>query len=127
IPVSARKKTGLSILLHAVAHHKDHGAQSPFIHHHHGEHSAHRHNHHQEYAMVYQDYIEDKIDQIMDRLKQSYPDMANKRWHAIKYLERDKSVSSQYPLELSDIIERDYEKDIINQKYDFIEEIIQEV
>ena len=30
IPVSARKKTGLSILLHAVAHHKDHGAQSPF-------------------------------------------------------------------------------------------------
>ena len=127
IPVSARKKTGLSILLHAVAHHKDHGAQSPFIHHHHGEHSAHRHNHHQEYAMVYQDYIEDKIDQIMDRLKQSYPDMANKRWHAIKYLERDKSVSSRYPLELSDIIERDYEKDIINQKYDFIEEIIQEV
>lgn len=127
IPVSARKKTGLSILLHAVAHHKDHANQSPFIHHHHGEHSSHRHNHHQEYAMVYEDYIEDKIDQIMDRLNASYPDMDNKRWHAIKYLERDQNVNDQYPIDLTDVIDRDYEKDIINQKYNFIEEIIQEV
>ena len=127
IPVSARKKTGLSILLHAVAHHKDHAKQSPFIHHHHGEHSSHRHNHHQEYAMVYEDYIEDKIDQIMDRLNASYPDMDNKRWHAIKYLERDQKVNDQYPIDLTDVIDRDYEKDIINQKYNFIEEIIQEV
>ena len=127
IPVSARKKTGLSILLHAVAHHKDHAKQSPFIHHHHGEHSSHRHNHHQEYAMVYEDYIEDKIDQIMDRLNASYPDMDNKRWHAIKYLERDQNVNDQYPIDLTDVIDRDYEKDIINQKYNFIEEIIQEV
>ena len=127
IPVSARKKTGLSILLHAVAHHKDHAKQSPFIHHHHGEHSSHRHNHHQEYAMVYEDYIEDKIDQIMDRLNASYPDMDNKRWHAIKYLERDQNVNDQYPIDLTDVIDRDYEKDIINQKYNFIEENIQEV
>ena len=127
IPVSARKKTGLSILLHAVAHHKDHAKQSPFIHHHHGEHSSHRHNHHQEYAMVYEDYIEDKIDQIMDRLNASYPDMDNKRWHAIKYLERDQNVNDQHPIDLTDVIDRDYEKDIINQKYNFIEEIIQEV
>ena len=127
IPVSARKKTGLSILLHAVAHHKDHAKQSPFIHHHHGEHSSHRHNHHLEYAMVYEDYIEDKIDQIMDRLNASYPDMDNKRWHAIKYLERDQNVNDQYPIDLTDVIDRDYEKDIINQKYNFIEEIIQEV
>ena len=127
IPVSARKKTGLSILLHAVAHHKDHAKQNPFIHHHHGEHSSHRHNHHQEYAMVYEDYIEDKIDQIMDRLNASYPDMDNKRWHAIKYLERDQNVNDQYPIDLTDVIDRDYEKDIINQKYNFIEEIIQEV
>ena len=127
IPVSARKKTGLSILLHAVAHHKDHAKQSPFIHHPHGEHSSHRHNHHQEYAMVYEDYIEDKIDQIMDRLNASYPDMDNKRWHAIKYLERDQNVNDQYPIDLTDVIDRDYEKDIINQKYNFIEEIIQEV
>ena len=62
VPVSARKKSGLSILLHAVMHHKEHPQQSPFIHHHHGESSHHKHDHHQEYAMVYQDYIEDKID-----------------------------------------------------------------
>ena len=36
IPVSARKKSGLSILMHAVAHHKDNLHQSPFIHYHPG-------------------------------------------------------------------------------------------
>lgn len=34
IPVSARKKTGLSILMHAVAHHKDVLHQDPLDHHH---------------------------------------------------------------------------------------------
>ena len=50
IPVSARKKTGLSILLHAIAHHKEYDTQGPFIHHHSGMRSSHRHNHHEEYA-----------------------------------------------------------------------------
>ena len=127
IPVSARKKTGLSILMHAVAHHKDYAKQSPFIHHHHGEHSHHKHNHHDEYAMVYEDYIEDKIDIIMDTLEQSCPDLKNKRWHAIKLLEKDKAVTADYPLDFGGIIDRSYEKDIINQKYNFIEEIISEV
>ena len=127
IPVSARKKTGLSILLHAVAHHKDHASQSPFIHHHHKEHSSHRHDHHQEYAMVYRDDIEDKIDQVMEQIRSRYPDIPNKRWHAIKYLEGDKNVNEKYPLDLSGILDRDYEKEIINEKYDFIEEIIAEV
>lgn len=127
IPVSARKKSGLSILMHAVAHHKDYASQSPFIHHHHGEHSTHRHNHHDEYAMVYQDYIEDKIDIVMERLTTAYPELQNKRWHAIKYLEKDKNVLSNHPIEVDDVIDRSYEKDIINQKYDFIEEIINEV
>lgn len=127
IPVSARKKSGLSILMHAVAHHKDYASQSPFIHHHHGEHSTHRHNHHDEYAMVYRDYIEDKIDIVMERLTAAYPELQNKRWHAIKYLEKDKNVLSNHPIEVDDVIDRSYEKDIINQKYDFIEEIISEV
>ena len=127
IPVSARKKSGLSILLHAVAHHKDHASQSPFIHHHHKEHSSHRHDHHQEYAMVYRDDIEDKIDQVMEQIRSRYPDIPNKRWHAIKYLEGDKNVNEKYPLDLSGILDRDYEKEIINEKYDFIEEIIAEV
>lgn len=127
IPVSARKKTGLSILLHAVAHHKEYNAQGPLIHHHNDRPSAHRHNHHDEYAMVYEDYIEDKIDIIMSELAKNYPDISNKRWHAIKLLEKDKGVTVSHPLIPDDVIDRSYEKDIINQKYDFIEEIISEV
>ena len=50
------------------------------------------------------------------------------RWHAIKYLEMDKNILDQYPLAgMEQIVDRSYEKDIINQKYDFIEEIIGEV
>lgn len=125
IPVSARKKTGLEILMHAVAHHKDYMKQSPFIHHH-SQHSSHVHNHHSEYAMVYHDDIEDKIDQISIQLSRKYPETENKRWHAIKMLEQDKAVMEKYPLDMPDVLNRSYEKDIINQKYDFIEEIIQE-
>lgn len=126
IPVSARKKTGLSILMHAVAHHTELDKQAPLIHHHDkGKPSHHCHNHHAEYAMVYSDEIEDKIDQFSDLLQKCYPDLTNKRWHAIKYLERDESVMKRYPIPLHEE-EKNYEKEIINQKYDFIEEIIEE-
>ena len=37
IPVLARKRTGLSILMHAVAHHNDPDVQDPLIHHHTGK------------------------------------------------------------------------------------------
>ena len=127
IPVSARKKTGLSILMHAVAHHQTYGKQSPLIHHHHtGRDILHKHNHHEEYAMVYQDSIEDKIDLLIDRITDTYPDFTNKRWLAIKYIEKDPSAIEFWPLDTSDILDRVYEKEIINQKYDFIEEIISE-
>ena len=126
IPVSARKKSGLSILMHAVAHHTGLEKSDPLIHHHAKEEpSHHRHNHHAEYAMVYSDEIEDKIDQFSDALQESYPELVNKRWYAIKYLERDKDVMQRYPIAMKNE-ERSYEKDIINQKYDFIEEIIEE-
>ena len=127
IPVSARKKTGLSILMHAVSHHKEYDRQGPLIHHHPGLRSSHRHNHHEEYAMVYEDYIEDKIDLIISALSRSYPHLDNKRWHAIKILEQDKGITNAYPLDLGSTVNRSYEKDIINQKYNFIEEIIAEV
>lgn len=126
IPVSARKKSGLSILMHAVAHHKEYSNQGPFIHHHPSK-TRHKHNHHDEYAMVYEDYIEDKIDILTDALAIHYPDLEAKRWHAIKFLEMDQKIIEQYPLELNDVLDRSYEKDIINQKYNFIEEIIAEV
>lgn len=126
IPVSARKKSGLSILMHAVAHHTGLEKPDPLIHHHAKEEpSHHRHNHHAEYAMVYSDEIEDKIDQFSDALQESYPDLVNKRWYAIKYLERDEDVMQRYPIARKNE-DRSYEKDIINQKYDFIEEIIEE-
>lgn len=126
IPVSARKKTGLSILMHAVAHHKDVIHRDPLIHHHHDFHSRHQHNHHSEYTMVYSDEIEDKIDQLIERIRKAYPDFPNKRWLAIKYLEKDESAKKQWPLDITPILDRSYEKDLINQKYDFIEEIIEE-
>ena len=128
IPVSARKKSGLSVLMHAVSHHADHAIQNPLIHHHHDKQSRHEHNHHTEYAMVYSDALEDKIDVIMDALACSYPTLENPRWHAIKLLEKDESVTAAFPLpDLEKIIDHSYEQEIINQKYDFIEEIIQEI
>ena len=132
IPVSARRKTGLDILMHAAAHHKEHRHDIPLIHHH-GEdepqtlQTKHRHHHHAEYTMVYSDGLEDKIDLVIDALKKRYPDLNNYRWHALKLLERDKEIMERYPVDLPDVLDRSYEKDIINQKYDFIDEIIQEV
>lgn len=125
IAVSARKRTGLEILLHAVAHHKEYAKQSPFIHHH-SEETSHVHNHHNEYAMVYEAYIEDKIDLVMEELEKRYPGTENGRWHAIKLLEQDEEVMKNHPLDLPEVLDRSYEKDLINQKYDFIEEIIEE-
>ena len=125
IPVSARKRSGLEILMHAVAHHNEYAKPGPFIHHH-PDKTGHRHDHHSEYAMVYYDVIEDKIDAVIEKYRAKYPDMQNMRWHAIKVLEQDQSVLERYPVDLDGIVDRSYEKDIINEKYDFIEEVIEE-
>ena len=125
IPVSARKRSGLEILMHAVAHHNEYAKPGPFIHHH-PDKTGHRHDHHSEYAMVYDDVIEDKIDAVIEKYRAKYPDMQNMRWHAIKVLEQDQSVLERYPVDLDGIVDRSYEKDIINEKYDFIEEVIEE-
>ena len=129
IPVSARKKKGLDILMHAVVHHKDFSEQAPLIHHHEEEEkkSTHAHDHHKDMVMVYSDEIEDKIDMVKDALKKKYPDMQKYRWHAIKLLEGDEEMKEKYPLELPGILDVSWEKQIINEKYDFIEEIISEV
>ncbi|HEX3020972.1 MAG TPA: ferrous iron transport protein B [Lachnospiraceae bacterium] len=128
IPVSARKKTGLDILMHAVAHHKTKKIDVVLDHHHRDrKESRHKHKHHQEYPIVYSDEIEDKIDEIIDRVYNHYGYITNARWVAIKLLEQDEEIMQKYLLDFSDIIDRSYETDIINQKYDFIEEIIEEV
>ncbi len=126
IPVSARKRTGLDALLHAAAHHKDRTNPDSLIHHH-KQAAHHIHNHHSEYAMVYSDDIEDHIDRIIHALAEKYPGLNNSRWHAIKLLEQDTEVTEKYPVDLPDIRNKNYESRIINEKYDFIEEIIDEV
>lgn len=126
IPVSARKRTGLDVLLHAAAHHKDCKDADCLIHHH-AYKPKHRHNHHAEYAMVYSDTVEDKIDLIIAELKRKYPKLTNYRWYAIKLLEQDKEITRRYPVNLPNVIDRNYESDIINEKYDFIQEIVREV
>lgn len=128
VPVSARKRTGLEVLMHTVAHHQGKANSVPVEHHHDLVcQSVHRHDHHHEFAMVYSDEIEDKIDDIEERLLKKYPDIVNPRWHAIKMLEKDVDIMKKYPVYVGDIVDKNYEHEIINQKYDFIEEIIDEV
>ncbi len=133
IPVSARRKTGLDILMHAAAHHVGKPSDVPLIHHHGGgaltqsTRPGHKHQHHSEFAMVYSDKIEDKIDQLTEALQARYPELPNYRWHAIKLLEGDRELLKKYPVNCPDVLDRSYEQDIINEKYDFIDEIIQEV
>lgn len=124
VPVCARKRTGLNILMHAVAHHHD-KVFDRFEHHH--QSGEHEHSHHDEYAMVYSDEIEDKIDKISELLETKYPEIKNSRWHAIKILEADREICEKYPLNLSGIADRSFEEEIITQRYDFIEEIVSEV
>lgn len=126
VPVSARKRRGLDVLLHAAVHHKGVTAPDRLIHNH-ASSSRHKHDHHSEFTMVYSDNIEDKIDWIIPELKKRYPDLTNYRWHAIKLLEKDKEITEKYPVDLPQVIDRSYESDIINQKYDFISEVIDEV
>ena len=126
VPVSARKRRGLDILMHAALHHKGQTTPDRLIHDH-SEITHHEHDHHSEFAMVYSDKIEDKIDQIIPELRRRYPDLKNYRWHALKLLESDKEICDKYPVNLPNVLDRSYESDIINQKYDFIGEVISEV
>ena len=115
--------------MHAVAHHQGEKIKDK-IEHHHGEeilNRKHKHNHHKDCVVVYSDEIEDKIDIIEEALVEKYGQLPNLRWHAIKELVQDKEIIEKYPLDLPDVLDRSYEKDIIKQKYDFIEEIIDEV
>lgn len=125
IPVSARKRRGLDVLLHAAIHHRDAKHTDPLIHDHKAV-GAHRLDH-KMYAMVYSDPIEDRIDQLIAELEVKYPDIINPRWHAIKLLEQDQEVLKKHPVDRPDILDQNYETRIIREKYDFIEEIIHEV
>lgn len=145
IPVSARKKTGLDILMHAVAHHK---SKSPIasVEHHHSGHDKLRYQEsnleqnqkgkmavknqyrlHRQNTIVYSDEIEFQIDGIMKELLSRYPNIKNPRWYAIKILEQDDEIVKEYPIPYTSTKRESLETRIINEKYDFIEEIIEEV
>lgn len=107
VPVSARKRTGLDVLLHAVVHHYK---EIP-----------------DEKIVVYDDMLEDKISRIESVLRAEYGDDHRiLRWHAIKLLEHDETVQEDHPLELDHIIDRSYEIEIIHEKYLYIESVIEE-
>jgi len=131
IPVSARKRTGLEVLMHAAAHHAGATHRDPIIHEHewHGRSGPGPQDKHSRYVMVYDELMEFRIDAICEALERKYPALQQRllRWYAIKLLEGDREVAEKYPVELGDILDKSYETDIINQKYDFIDEVMAEV
>lgn len=130
IPVSARKRTGLEVLMHAAAHHAEHAQNDPIIHEHewHGRGEARGQEwKHERLAMVYDELLEFRIDGVQEQLERKWQGLQNPRWYAIKLLEGDKEISEKYPLTLPDLLDRSYETEIINQKFEFIEEVMEEV
>ena len=106
VPVSARRRSGLDVLMHAVVHHYEEEPQGVVV--------------------RYSDQIEDMLSKIQVVLKARFGNLDNMRWHAIKMMEYDEEVCRDHPVDLTNIIDRNYEKDIINEKYDYIEEVIEE-
>ena len=106
VPVSAAKRTGLDILLHAVIHHYEEGME--------------------EYILDYPEEIESKIAKLEAMMAEQYPNHSSVRWHAIKLLEDDEEVKQDHPISVVNIVDRSYEKEIIQCKYAYIEKIVGE-
>lgn len=68
--------------------------------------------------------LEDDIDVIINIVDASA--MERNIYLTMQLLERDDEVEKQYSLDTAAVIDRSYEKDIINQKYDYIEEVVDE-
>ena len=108
VPVSAARRTGLDILLHAVIHHYEEQKNA-------------------EYILQYPEEIENKIAKLEVMMEAHYPTHSSRRWHAIKLLENDEEVMKEHPINTVDVVDRSYEKEIINCKYQYIESIVREV
>lgn len=106
VPVSARKRTGLDVLLHAVVHHYEEKSNHDIL--------------------KYDEAIEEKIELVSARIISSYGVIKNLRWTAIKLLEQDEVVVEQFPISVSDIVDPKDVKTIINKKYEYIEEVVEE-
>ncbi|MCI8894756.1 MAG: ferrous iron transport protein B [Lachnospiraceae bacterium] len=106
VPVSARKRTGLDVLMHAVVHHYEE-KHSPRV-------------------VEYSQDLEERIRLLEQALTRQEPGIINARWHAIKLLVQDEEQVEEHPIDLPEILDRSYEQEIINQKYAYIEEIIED-
>lgn len=107
VPVSAARRKGLDILLHAISHHYEAGTKGDVFH--------------------YGQEIEDKIEKLSVVMQAHYPTHSSVRWHAIKLLENDEDVVDEHPVPVMNIANRSYEKEIIQAKYSYIETIVKEV
>lgn len=107
VPVSAAKRTGLDILLHAVVHHYEEGSKGNVI--------------------SYSQEIEAKLAKLEVMMQAHYPTHSSVRWHAIKLLEDDEAVRAEHPIAVSNVADRSYEKEIIQTKYEYIETVVNEV
>ena len=107
VPVSAARRTGLDILLHAVIHHCEEGME--------------------DFILDYPEEIEEKIQALEAMMQESYPDHSSARWHAIKLLEDDEEVKKEHPMSVVHVADKSYEKEIIQCKYAYIEKVIKEI
>lgn len=106
VQVSARQRIGLDVLLHAVKHHYEEGPKGQVV--------------------AYSKEIESVIEKVSIMVEAKYGKNINSRWYALKFMEYDEEVMSRYQIQMSDVIKRNYEGEITAQKYDYIEEIIEE-
>lgn len=107
VPVSAARRTGMDILMHAVVHHYEEGPKKDIL--------------------DYGEEVEEKLSELEERMQSCYPNHSSIRWHAIKLLEDDEEVKKDHPLEVDALAEHSYEKVIARKKYEYIEKIMEEV
>ena len=117
IETSALKKTGLKeVIAEAIKVAKDHAAGTV--------------------SAIFEGSVEDKVSAIEAELPSSIPD-AEKRWYAIKVLENDSKVAEQlglsadnrfsrYTKELEKEFDDDAESVITDQRYVYIQKVIEE-
>lgn len=106
VPVSARKRVGMDVLLHAVVHHYEEEPPKEVV--------------------TYHSDIETSIKRVSDIISKKYPDLKNLRWYSIKVLENDEEVLKNLDIESYGEIPEHLEKEIINQKYEYIEGVMEE-
>ena len=77
-------------------------------------------------VLDYGEIIEDKLAKLEVMMQAHYPTHSSVRWHAIKLLEDDEEVREEHPISVTNVVDRSYEKEIIQTKYAYIENIVNE-